>query len=206
VGDFRDAQAGFHVLSGFTTEERLIAFAADDAETSFVVEFFENKPREQLLGFGQFFAGVEALDLGEAKFDEFLPPGLEGEVSLAKRNLILRRVTVLGNEVTGVAGEHEILDFTLPTFAVADQFTDLSKLIGNIMARGFTGQRSILDHLAEILPIRVAENPLKITRQPELQTGFKLDLNEFFQLGKKLGDDRWFHGRGLQIILLTSVN
>ena len=147
---------------------------------------------------------MQPLDLGEAEFDEFLPPSLEREVGLAKRDLILRRIAVLGDEVAGIASEHEILDFALPAFAQSDHFPDLRKMIGSLMARGFAGCHRTFDHLAEILPFRIAKYLLKISSQPKFQAGFELGLDEFLQSGKKLGDDGFLHGWGFWIIFLRS--
>jgi hypothetical protein len=116
----------------------------------------------------------------------------------------LRRIAVLGDEVAGVASEHEILDFALPALAESDHFPDPRKMIGSIMASGFAGSYRIIDDLAEILPFRVAKYLLKISGQPKFQAGFELGLDEFFQLGKKLGDNGFLHCWGFRVIFPRS--
>ena len=42
-------------------------------------------------------------------------------------NGLLARITVLGNEVAGVTGQHEIVHRTLPPLAHLDHFRDATK-------------------------------------------------------------------------------
>lgn len=72
-----------------------------------------------------------------AVFDQFLLAGLDGEVALGKGNCFLARVAVLGDQVAGVAGEHEIFDGAFGAAADLDDFRDVTKMILRVVARRF---------------------------------------------------------------------
>lgn len=57
------------------------------------------------------------------------------KVALGKGNGLLAWVTVLGNEVAGVAGEHEVVNGTLGSLARLDHFRDATKMIGSVVTR-----------------------------------------------------------------------
>ena len=64
------------------------------------------------------------------------------------------------------------------------------------MATGFAGHHGTLDHLAEIVPFRVTEHPLEITRKPKFHAGLELGMDELFEFREEFGDDGFLHGRG----------
>lgn len=86
---------------------------------------------EELFRFGEPIAGGDAGNSLHALFDKLLLAGLQGEVALGKGNFLFARIAVFGNEVTGVAGEHVILDGTTGATSKFDYFTDVSKMILN---------------------------------------------------------------------------
>lgn len=60
---------------------------------------------------------------------EFLAAGLNREVGLAGGNDRLARVAVLNDQVAGITGEGDVIDFALSSFARFDQFDNIVKLI-----------------------------------------------------------------------------
>ena len=62
----------------------------------------------------QLVAGLKPAHELHPLFDQFLLAGLNGEVALGKGDRLLSRVAVLGDQVAGVAGEHEIFDLDAP--------------------------------------------------------------------------------------------
>ena len=54
---------------------------------------------------------------------------LHGEIILGKCHLRFSRVTVLGDEVTGIAGEHIIGNFAFRTGTEGNHFADFSKMV-----------------------------------------------------------------------------
>lgn len=79
----------------------------------------------------------------------------------------LQRKIALGNQVTGVAGEHEIIDLMLPTLAESDQFRDATKMIRNRATTGLTQLYGTIDRSLKVLPAGIAERGLQITGEPE---------------------------------------
>ena len=70
-------------------------------------------------------------------FYQFLFASLDGEVALGKGDRFLTGVAALGDQVAGVACEHEVFDFPLSALAVGYQFRDATKMIRNIVTRCF---------------------------------------------------------------------
>ena len=98
------------MAGGDAAEEGLVAFGADAAEAAFVFDVFVDQAAEDFFGLAELAAGVDALLVGQAAFDDFLPAGLQGEVGLGERDGFFRRVRVLGDQVAGVAGEGVVAD------------------------------------------------------------------------------------------------
>ena len=59
------------------------------------------------------FLRRDALCLQQPLLDQFRPASLDGEIGLGESNFLLLGVAILGDEVAGVAGEHDVVDFTL---------------------------------------------------------------------------------------------
>ena len=55
--------------------------------------------------------------------------GLNGKIALGKGDWFFARIAVLGDKVTSVAGEHEIINFAFAAFAEFDHFRDATKMI-----------------------------------------------------------------------------
>ena len=78
------------------------------------------------------------------------PAGLHGEIGLAKGDFFLARVSVLDNEVTGVAGEVNGGDCALPTLTDLDHFVGADEMILNPLTTVETGGFGLLNDLLEI--------------------------------------------------------
>ena len=69
---------------------------------------------------------------------------------------------------TGVAGEHEVGDFFFRALGHGDRFVDVNKMIGSRVVRELTGHLGPGDDRSEeIAPLGVAQQVLKVARQPE---------------------------------------
>ena len=82
--------------------------------------------------------------------------------------------TVLGDEVTGVAGEHEVRHFLLRSFGHLDRFPDVGKMIGNPVARDLAGSLGLGEDIREIVPLGVAEEVLNVAGEPVFDPSIRL--------------------------------
>ncbi len=77
-----------------------------------------------------------------------------------KGNLHLARVTVLGDEIAGVAGQHEIIDLFFRALRHRDRFPDVRKMVYNRMPCGLASYLGLVDNLGKVLPFGISEKPL----------------------------------------------
>jgi hypothetical protein len=61
----------------------------------------------------ELFPGGDAFGIEQALLDQLGTAGLHREVGLRERYFLLFGVAVLGDEVAGLAGEHEVVHLTL---------------------------------------------------------------------------------------------
>ena len=111
----------------------MVALAADQGEIFVAAGLLEDDSGELLFGGSELLAGLHALGLEQALFDQLRLAGLNGEVGLGKGNLLFPRVAILRNEVAGVAGEHDVVDLTAGAGADLDHFVDVNKMVGHRM-------------------------------------------------------------------------
>ena len=88
--------------------------------------------------------------------DEFRAAGLDGEVGLGEGDFLFSRISILGDEVAGVTGEHDVLDLTLGAGADFDHFPDVRKMVLNRMTGDLTRGLGLGNHGLKILPFVVA--------------------------------------------------
>ena len=62
-------------------------------------------------------------------FNDLLFPRLHCKITLGKRNLFLAWITVLGDKVTGIAGEKDIFNIPFPPFGNRYRFVGVNKMI-----------------------------------------------------------------------------
>ncbi len=61
--------------------------------------------------------------------DELRSPGLYGKIGLGKYDLLLLGIAILGVELAGITGEHDIVDFSLAARPKGDHFVDVNKMV-----------------------------------------------------------------------------
>lgn len=149
-------------------EERRIALGADASEAGIVDAAFVDVLGQYLFRFAQAVAGIEPGLQAHAILDQFLLAGLDGKVALGEGDGFLARIAVLGNQVAGVAGEHEIVDETLGAATKFDHFRDATKMVADRVASGFTGLDGTIDGGLEIFPTGVPEGLHEIAGKLEL--------------------------------------
>lgn len=126
--------------------------AEDTAEASIVDAAFVDVLGQRFFRFAQTFASVEPGLQAHAVFDQLLLAGLDGEVALCEGDGFLAWVAVLGDQVAGVAGEHEVVDGALGTATKFDHFRDATKMVADRVTRGFTGLNGAIDCILNVFP------------------------------------------------------
>jgi len=72
-------------------------------------------------------AFIHALGIEQALLDQFGAAGLDGKVGLGESDGLLSRVTVPGDQVAGIAGEHQLIHLALAAGAEVDHIVDITK-------------------------------------------------------------------------------
>jgi hypothetical protein len=98
---------------------------------------------------------------------QFLTPRLDGKVGLALGHDFFRWISVLYDEVAGVARHHHGLRRALCSLADFDHIGDLNEMILYSLATVETGGAGRFDDGLEIPVIRVAENLGEVPTGPE---------------------------------------
>ena len=170
----RHFPSGFHGLGRFA-EQGLVALAADDGEVVVAAGLLEDDDGEFLLGGTEFFPGKDALGFQQAFLDQLRPARLDGKVGLGEGDFLLPGIAILSDEVAGVAGEQDILDFPLRAFGQLDRFVDVNKMIGDGKPGNLTGGFR-LGHggLVKVPPLGVSEQMLDVPGEPVFDARFSL--------------------------------
>jgi hypothetical protein len=168
----------------------LLALAADEGEVLVSAGLLEDERGEFLFRGGEFFfAGGNALGVEKPLLDQLCATGLDGEIGLGEGDFLLARIAILGDEIAGIAGEHEIVNFTLRALAELDHFVDVNKMIGNHVARDFAGDFRLGDgSLVEVAPLGIAEKLLEIASQPVFDAALGLLGVAFESLGELMNE------------------
>jgi hypothetical protein len=98
--------------------------------------------------------------------DQFGASRLDREVTLGKGNLGLRRIAILGDEVTGKTREYHVIDLTAAAGSEFHHFGDVNKMVGNRVPCDFTCGFCFCQDVLEISPFRVSKEMLNVPRQP----------------------------------------
>src|SRR5664280_1632626 len=115
-----------------------------------------------------------------ALISQFLPPRLDGEIGLTLRHNLLVGISVLNNEVAGIARKQHNLDFPDCAIPNLDHFADVSKMVINMMPAIETRQLSLLYYSFEVPVLRVFQDICQVAALPILVIRFvrALDLLE----------------------------
>lgn len=124
-----DAEALLHIFGGVTAKECCVALGTDAAVTTVIDSPLEDVLRKLFLGCTKPVTGLESGQQIEALFNEFDLAGLNGKVALCEGDLLFLGIAVHRYKIAGVAGEHEVVNFALATFADGYHFRDLTKMI-----------------------------------------------------------------------------
>jgi len=163
---------GFHGLGG-SAEKGTVTLAPDDGEIFGAGGLLKNDLGEVLFRGGKFFPGGDALGFLQTLLDQFRSTGLDGKIRLGEGNFLLLRVAILGDEVAGIPGEHDVFDLALGARTDFDHFVDVNKMVCHSMTRHFAGGFRFGGDLEEVPPFRVAEEVLEVTGQPIFHAVFR---------------------------------
>src|SRR3972149_3774724 len=136
---FRNSKPVFHCLGGVASKEGGVTFRSNSPESLFVNASLIDVPGKLYFGFAQFLSGLETLMQLDTLLYDLLLPGLDGKVTLGKGNLIFSGVSILGNQVAGIASEHNIINGSFCTGTDSDHFRDVTKMVRNINPCCFAG-------------------------------------------------------------------
>ena len=100
----------------------------------------------------------------------FLPIGLDGEIGLSQRDDLFARITVLHDQIAGVAGQLVVNKFLHTAVRHRRCFPDLRKTFGNVMPTVFTGDHSALDDLGKVFPFCIIQDRSQFSGIPILGT------------------------------------
>ena len=97
---------------------------------------------------------------------QFLAARLYNEVLLGQGDLRLAGVAIHRNEVTGEAGEVEVIQLALAARAKLNHFAGAGKMVVRFVPRLFASLLCPLDRLLEASPLVIAQQRLQLSRAP----------------------------------------
>lgn len=71
-----------------------------------------------------------------------------------------------GHKVTCITSQNDVINLTSCPRTDFDHFPDVKKMVGNFIARIFTGNFRLLNDLAKIFPLVIAQRRLEIPCKP----------------------------------------
>ena len=153
-------------------------------------------PESSFSDWVSFLRALTRLGFGQPLLDHFLLAGLDGEVGLGEGNLLLGRIAVLGDQVAGIARQSNIVDFPLGTRAEIDHFPDIKKMVLGVVTGGLASSYGLVDNLGEVLPFRVSQEHLEVSRTPELRFAVGELTDHLLETGVQPDDDFFVHRFG----------
>ena len=162
------AFAGMNVLCSEATVEAHVAVVLEDgivARLDHTSAF--GRIRQLRVVHPQFGADGEAALLLHRLIAQLLPPGLNGKVGLALGHDFLGRISVLDDEVAGVARHHHGLERTLGTATDLDHFGDVNEMVLYALAAVETGGAGLLHHGFKIAVVVITEHAGEVAAGPE---------------------------------------
>jgi hypothetical protein len=156
----RHSKPIFHLLGCLSTEQGGISLAANTGKTNVIANSLKDQTGKFFLGKGKLLSGGQSLLFFKTFFNQFKSSRLYSKVRLGKGNLNLARVTVLGDEITGVADKGDVFYLSFSSLTKLDHFPDVRKMIKDVMPSGLAGYLGFVDYLGEVLPLGISEKPL----------------------------------------------
>jgi hypothetical protein len=98
----------------------------------------------------------------DALIPQFLPPRLDGEISLSLCHNLLLGVGVLNSQIAGVARQENGFDWPLRAASYGDHFGDVNEMVIEAVSAVETGHLSLFNNPLEIAVIAVADHRGKI--------------------------------------------
>ena len=86
--------------------------------------------------------------------------GLYGEVGLREGDLLFSRIVILGDQIAGVASHHDVADFPLAVGAEFNHFSDIGKMVSDIVPRHLAGRLGFGDGVEKIVPLGINQQVL----------------------------------------------
>ena len=136
-----DSQQSVERIAGSIDESQNAAERIERANSELAssIDSITERNRAALERLGEALSRLEAAQQVDTVLYQLLLPCLQGEVALSKGNLIFPRVSILCDEVAGVASKFYVFYFTGSTLADRYHFPDVGKMIRNCMSSGFAG-------------------------------------------------------------------
>ena len=124
----------------------------------------------------------------KALLNQFCPAGLHRKIGLGKSDFLFSGVAVLGDEITGVAAQHDVIHLALAARAEINHFVDVNKMVFDGMAGDFAGGFRLGNGRVEIAPFIVAEQVLQVAGKPVFNAALGLLGVRFKGAGQSLDD------------------
>ncbi|MFB0964362.1 MAG: hypothetical protein QMC36_01455 [Patescibacteria group bacterium] len=142
-----------------------------------------------------FFPFVQALHFLHPLLEHFVPPGLYGEIRLCERHFRFSRISVLGDEVASVPGEHDVRNDHIDFSILVDGFLgfpDVGKTLFNRISSRETRILRFGNNQFKIAPFGISKNSLQFLGIPEFYSGFARVFDVLERL-EELQLYGWFH-------------
>ena len=159
-------------------EQSVITLRTNHGKPLAINTAFKQDSRENLLRLSKLCASLNTFKFMNASFHNFCNTCLNSKVILCKRNFRLTRITVLCNQITGIASEHIIIYFTHSTLCKIDHFPDVRKMIIQRRSSILTSLFCLINNLLKIFPFAVSKQYSEFTSTPTFHS-FVLACNLF---------------------------
>lgn len=148
----------------------------------------------QLVADGQaFLVFAELCESG--RVGQLLFARLDREISLAVGDDGLARITVLDDQVAGVAGQPDVLDLPLRAGADVDHCEDILNMVLYRLAAIAAGFLGPFDDGQEMAVLRIVQHACQLPCQPEL-VALVIDVADALETGMVLTRDGFFRHFG----------
>jgi len=158
------------------TEQSRVAFGANAPEASVIHPAFLDVSGKLGFGLGELLAGLDSVLKADTLFDKFLLARLDSKVTLSKGYGLFAGGAILGDEVAGVACEHEVFNFSFSPTSKPDHFRDATKMVIWICTTRFAGFYRFFEDVYEISPPGVSKWLLNVSGKPELNILFRRSM------------------------------
>ena len=149
-------QLAFHHVC-VQTEESLVTLGTNDGKSLVIYSAFIQDTRKFSFCLLQFGSCFNSLNFQKSLLYQFCTTSLNSKISLCKSNLRLSWVTILCDQIASIAGEHNVIHFSLGTFCDVYHFADVSKMIRNRLSCISTCLFGFVNDITEITPLLIAK-------------------------------------------------